>query len=166
MRRTWRVLATLTILALPACTITWREPTLQPLNANRFYASAVNTTCHAAEQVIKDFGLTIKSAQYEERACLIETDFKVLSDTGDEPANHLKKVAWTGVGGFIGGRYTVTATGRSVRDGGTRVRVTTRIEGYINEEFGYQVLRSRGVIEDALFASLGEAVGEPPTETR
>lgn len=159
-----RGLAALMILALPACTITLREPTLRPLNTNRFYAADLGATCDAVDQALQKSGLAIKDSQREDRACLVDTNFKVLSDTGEDPANHLKKVAWTGVGGFIGGRYTVTVTTRTVRDGGTRVRVSTRVEGYINEEFGYQVLRSRGIIEDTLFSSIAEQLGTAAVE--
>ena len=65
---------------------------------------------------------------------------------------------------FIGGRYALTVTTRNVRDSGTRVKVTTRVEGYISEEYGYQELRSRGIIEDREFAAIGESVGAAPAE--
>lgn len=164
MRNSWRALAALTILTLPACTVTWREPVLQPLNASRFYDDEITATCDAVEAVATRMGLTIKDTTRQERACLVETDFRVFSDAGDDPTEHLKRVAWTGVGRFIGGRYTTTITSRDVRDGGTRVRISTRIEGYISEEFGYQVLRSRGIIEDAMFAAIGVSLGTGPVE--
>lgn len=151
---------------LPACTITVREPVIRPLNTNRFYDAELSPTCDAVEGVITAVGLHVKETRREDTACLVESDFKVLSDTGDDPTQHLKRVAYTGVGGFIGGRYTVTVTTRNVRDGGTRVKVVTRVEGYINEEFGYQVLRSRGLIEEAMFAAIGESLGTPPSEGR
>ncbi len=163
--RCWSVLLLLVALAaLPACTITWREPTIQPLNTSRFYAAELNPTCDAAQQAAATLGVPIQEVQQQERACLISTDFKVLPDTGENPLDHLKEVAWVGVGGFIGGRYSLTITARTVRDGGTRVRITTRIEGYVNEEFGYQVLRSKGLIESHLFDAIGQRLGTPPVE--
>ena len=127
----WRLVragALLVLLALPACQITWREPVLQPLNSNRYYDSGLETTCAAALQVVTRLGLSVKESQEEERACLLETDFKVLSDFGDDPTEYLDKVAFVGVGPFIGGRYTLTVTTRDVRNSGTRVKVTTRVE--------------------------------------
>ncbi len=155
----------LTIVAT-GCTLTFKEPVLEPLNTNRFYDAEIADTCSAVERVVADLGLEIKGSQHEERACLTDTQSKVFSDVGDEPTNHLKQVAWAGAGGFIGGRYTLTVTTRDVRDGGTRVRVTTRIEGYINEEFGYQVLRSKGLIEGRVFAAIGTALGTAAVEAR
>jgi len=152
------------LLLVSACTITWKEPVLEPLNSSRFYAAEIGDTCTAVQKVISDFGFQIKDDQRQEKACLIDTEFKVFSDTGDDPTEHLKKVAWTGAGGFIGGRYTMTVTSRNARDGGTRVRVTTRIEGYVNEEFGYQVLRSRGLIEDRVFGAIGTQLGTAAVE--
>ena len=73
-------------------------------------------------------------------------------------------MAITGAGGFIGGRYTVTLTVRGVRNESIRVKVVTRVEGYINEEFSYQVLRSTGVIEREMFAALGRLLGTTPIE--
>ncbi len=163
-RRLVRASALLVALALPACQITWREPILQPLNSNRYYDSTLEATCNAAEQVVTHLGLTVKESQQQERACLLETDFKVLSDTGEDPTEHLDRVAFVSVGPFIGGRYTLTITTRNVRDSGTRVKVSTRVEGYINEEFGYQVLRSRGIIEERVFAAIGQSVGAAPVE--
>lgn len=163
-RRPVRATALLFALALPACQITWREPVLQPLNSNRYYDTNLETTCDAAQKVVMNLGLTVKESQAQERACLLETDFKVLSDSGDDPTEHLDRIAFVGVGPFIGGRYALTVTTRDVRDSGTRVKVTTRVEGYISQEFGYQVLRSRGIIEDRVFAAIGESVGVAPVE--
>ena len=162
--RAW--LAIVILAALPACKITWREPTLQPLNTNRFYAAELSEACQAARAVVTSFGLEVTEMTEQERACLVDTDFKVLADDGDDPTEHLNRVAFTGAGRFIGGRYTVTVTGRGVRDGGTRVKVVTRVEGYINEEFGYQVLRSTGLLEERMFADIGQRLGVDAQETR
>lgn len=150
--------------ALPACQVTFREPTLQPLNTNRFYDAEVAATCDAVEQVLQDMGLAVMKRERQADACLIDTDPKVFPDTGDDPINHLKRSAFTAAGSFIGGRWFVTITGRDVRDGGARLRVVTRIEGYVNQEFGYQVLRSSGIIEDRIFAAVGDKLGVPPVE--
>ena len=163
-RRLVRASTLLVVLALSACQITWREPVLQPLNSNRYYDSALETTCKAAEQVVLRFGLSVKESKAEERACLLETNFKVLSDAGDDPTEHLDRIALVGVGPFIGGRYILTVTTRNVRDSGTRVKVTARVEGYISEEFGYQVLRSRGLIEERVFTAIGDTVGAAAVE--
>lgn len=152
------------LVCLPACRITFREPELKPINTSRFYDAEIAETCGAVQQVLQDMALPVRKAELQTDACLIETDFKVFSDVGDDPINHLKRSALTGVGSFIGGRYFVTITGRDVRDGGARLRVVTRIEGYVNQEFGYQVLRSSGLIEDRTFAAVGDKLGVPPVE--
>lgn len=154
------------LMALPACTITWREPELVPLDTNRFYDAGLEETCDAAEQVIGELGLEMEETQREERACLLATDYNVFADQGEDPIRNLDEVAIIGPGPFIGGRYTLTVTGRSSRDGGTRLKVVTRIEGYINEEFGYQVLRSTGVIEERVFDAVSNRVGAEPQPTR
>ena len=154
------------LVSLGACQITLREPVIEPLNTNRFYDAELDRTCDAVEQVVQALGMTLEDVQREENACLLDTEFKVFSDTGDDPLDHLARVAMVGAGGFIGGRYTVTVTTRDVRNGGTRVRVSTRIEGYVNEEFGYQVLRSNGVIEGRVFEQVGTQLGSAPVAGR
>ena len=154
------------LLSTGACQITWREPVIEPLNSNRFYDAELSPTCDAAEQVVQSLGLAVEDEEREPTACLLETGFRVFSDEGDDPMNHLRRVAMVGAGGFIGGRYTLTVTTRDVRNGGTRVRVSTRIEGYVNEEFGYQVLRSNGLIESSVFDAIGARLGSAPIEAR
>ncbi len=152
------------LLGMGACQITWREPVIEPLNTNRFYDAELVSTCDAAEQVVQELGLTLEDVQREDNACLLDTKFSVFSDSGDNPMDHLGRVAMVGAGGFIGGRYTLTVTTRDVRNGGTRVRVSTRIEGYVNEQFGYQVLRSNGFIESNIFDAIGVRLGAAPIE--
>ena len=154
------------LLGMSACQITWREPVIEPVNTNRFYDAELEPTCDAAEQVVQSLGLALEDVQREDSACLLDTKFRVFSDEGDDPTNHLGRVAMVGAGGFIGGRYTLTVTTRDVRNGGTRVRVSTRIEGYVNEEFGYQVLRSNGLLERSIFEAIGAQLGAPPAEAR
>ena len=165
-RKLSRLCALLTLIVLPGCQLTFREPRLEPLNTNRFYEAEIGPTCDALAEMANELGLPVESDRREDNACLIETGFRVFSDTGDDPIDSLTKAAHTGVGGFIGGRYFVTLTGRDVRDGGTRVRATVRVEGYINEEFGYQVLRSRGVIEQRIFDGVGSRLGVSAAEGR
>ena len=165
-RRTLRLATLPLLLSIGACQITWREPVIEPLNTNRFFDADLAQTCDAAEQVVQQIGLEVEDMQREDNACLLETDFKVFSDEGENPMDHLGRVAMVGVGGFIGGRYTLTVTTRDVRNAGTRVRVTSRIEGYVNEEFGYQVLRSNGTIETAVFDAIGTQLGEPAQQAR
>lgn len=159
-----RLCGLLLLILLPACQLTFREPRLEPLNTSRFYDAEIGPTCDALAEMASELGLPVESDQREDNACLIETGFRVFSDTGGDPTDNLKTAAHIGVGGFIGGRYWLTLTGRDVRDGGTRVRATVRIEGYINEEFGYQVLRSRGVIEQRIFDGVGTRLGAAPVE--
>lgn len=159
-----RLCSLLLLVLLPACQLTFREPRLEPLNTSRFYDAEIGPTCDAMAAMAAELGVPIESDQREDNACLIQTGFRVFSDTGDDPTQKLRTAAHTGVGGFIGGRYWLTLTGRDVRDGGTRVRATVRVEGYINEEFGYQVLRSRGVIEQRIFDGIGARLGAPPVE--
>lgn len=161
-----RALSVVLLVALPACKITWREPRLEPLNTNRFYAAELEATCTAARDMVQQFGLEVTEFQDEERACLVDTDWRVLPDSGEDAIDHLDEVAITGPGPFIGGRYTVTITGRASRDAGTRLKVVARIEGYVNEEFGYQVLRSKGLIESRMFAAVGTTLGTPAVESR
>jgi hypothetical protein len=154
------------LASVMGCQVTFREPKLEPLNTSRFFEAELGPTCDALEAMAGSLGLAIENIRREDTACMVETGFRVFSDTGDDPANHLSRAAYTGVGGFIGGRYFLTLTGRDVRDGGSRVRATVRIEGYINEEFGYQVLRSKGVIEERIFAGVAERVGAAAVEAR
>ncbi len=154
------------LLVTGACQITWREPVIEPVNTNRFFDAELAPTCDAAEQVVQALGLALEDVQREDTACLLDTKFSVFPDEGDDPIDHLKSVAMVGAGGFIGGRYTLTVTTRDVRNGGTRVRVSTRIEGYVNEEFGYQVLRSNGLLERSIFDAIGVKLGADPVQAR
>jgi len=153
-------------LLLPLLLSMGAEPVIEPVNTNRFYDAPLGPTCDAAEQVVQEFGLALEDIQREDTACLLDTKFSVFSDEGDDPTDHLGRVAMVGAGGFIGGRYTLTVTTRDVRNGGTRVRVSIRIEGYVNEDFGYQVLRSNGLIERSIFDAIGARLGAPPVEAR
>ncbi len=169
MRIRWRAqsaILLIPVLLITGCQVTWREPVIEPLNTNRFYDAQLGDTCDAVEAVVQDLALQIEDSEREDSACLLDTEFTVFSDEGEDPINHLGRVAFVGVGGFIGGRYAITVTVRDVRNGGTRVRVSTRIEGYVNEEFGYQVLRSNGLIESRVFDSIGQQLGAPAVEAR
>ena len=159
----YRLVAALLLLALPACTVTWRQRPIEPLDTDRTYAAAFEETWAAVERTVAGMEMEVRDRQQEGGVGLLETGYRVLSDMGDD-VNRLERIAYIGPGGFIGGRYTLTVTVRSLRSGDTRVKVNTRIEGYVNEEFGYQVLRSRGLIEDRIFTQIGTALGTEPVE--
>jgi len=53
---------------------------------------------------------------------------------------------------------------REIRGGHAKVKIVARIEGYMGEEYGYQVLRSTGLIEETLFTRLNETLGTTPVE--
>lgn len=161
--RPYRLLAAMLLVALPACSITWRQRPIEPLDTDRTYAAGFEDAWAAIERTVTGIELEVRDRQQEDGVGLLETGYSVLSDTGDD-INRLDKIAYAGPGGFIGGRYTLTVTVRSLRSGDTRVKVNTRIEGYVNEEFGYQVLRSRGLIEDRIFTRIGTALGTEPVE--
>ena len=151
----------LLLVALPACQITWRQRPVEPLDRDRKYEMQYDQTWVAVQQVMRGFGLEVKEQRQEGDVGLVDTEFKVLSDT-DEDVNRLNKVAYTGPGGFIGGRYAMTVTVRGLNSGETKVKVVTRVEGFINEEYGYQVLRSTGLLENEVFVRIGNQLGTEP----
>lgn len=161
--RTARCTSAFLLLALPACTITFREKPIEPLDTDRNYAVPLEQCWSATQAVIEDFVPEVKEANFEpeNEAGLIVSEFAVLADQG-EPVNHLRQVAYARGAPFIGGRYTLTTTLRKVRDGTCKVKVVARIEGYLGEEYGYQVLRSTGLLEETIFERLGTQLGAEP----
>ncbi|MFQ5743592.1 MAG: hypothetical protein ACE5HV_08385 [Acidobacteriota bacterium] len=153
------------LAALPACTVTFRQKPIAPLNTSRNYKTGVKDAWTAAKAVIEEWPHEIQEANFEEEngAGLLTTDFKVLSDQGDK-INHLKKVAYAQGASFIGGRYALTVTVREVRGGLSRIKVVARIEGYLGEDYGYQVLRSTGLLEEAVFNRINERLGTTPVD--
>lgn len=151
------------LASLPACTITFREKPLLPVENDRNFSVGFQEGCwNTTQTVVEGFGPEIKEVRLEEenRAGLIVTDFAVLPDTGPD-VKHLKKVAHTGNAGFIGGRYALTVTVREIRGERCKVKVVSRIEGYLGQEYGYQVLRSTGLLEEEILTRIGQELSSP-----
>lgn len=153
----------LLLLALPACTITFREKPIEPLDTDRNFPVALDSCWETTSDVIRQFPPEIKESRFEpeNEAGLIVTDFAVLPDRG-EPHQHLDNIAYSRGARFIGGRYTLTTTLRKIRDGSCKVKVVARIEGYLGEEYGYQVLRSKGLLEETVFNRIEQRLGTAP----
>ena len=160
-----RTAAAIMLLALPACTVTFRQKPIEPLDSDRNYDTTIQAAWSGIKQVIEEWPYEISEESFddENNAGMIITDYWVLPDLGPDH-DRLKKVAYAQGAPFIGGRYTLTATVREIRGGHMKVKVVARIEGYMGEEYGYQVLRSTGLIEDAIFTRLNEALGTTPVE--
>ena len=164
-RRLWlRASACTLLIALPACSVTFRRKPIEPLDNDRNYEVAIEQCWETSKQVVTDFVSGIEDQTYApgNQAGMIVTEFAILSDTGDDDYNHLKRVAYARGASFIGGRYQLTVTTRLIRGGRCKVRIVARIEGYMGEEFGYQTLRSTGVIEEEIFGRISTALGTEP----
>lgn len=158
------VAAALLLLSLPACSVQFREPTIERLDPDRSYDAACDPTWGTTQEVLEELGAEISEIERRDQAGLITTDFTVLSDIGAD-INHLDRVAYSRGGSFIGGRYALTVTVRCLQDGRSKVKVVTRIEGYMGEELGYQVLRSTGLLEREIFRRIGARLGAEPAAT-
>ncbi len=158
MLRTQTILALLLAALVPACSVTLREPVVQPLDPSRIYATDLEPVCDALEATLAGLGLTIANTVAERTACLSETEHLRLSDTGDA-INHLDEVAYVGNQNFFShGRYLLAVSARPGPQG-VSVRVTSRIEGY---DAGYRLLRSTGLIEQTFFDRLSEQLATEP----
>ena len=160
-----RVVAALMLLALPACTVTFRQKPIEPLDTDRNYDTTIQAAWSGIKQVIEEWPYQISEESFDadNNAGMIITDYWVLPDLGED-VDRLKEVAYAQGAPFIGGRYTLTATVREIRGGNAKVKIVARIEGYMGEEYGYQVLRSTGLIEETLFDRLSETLGTTPVE--
>lgn len=144
---------------LAACAVTLREPEIKPLNPVRQYPVAVPRTCDGVLAAMAALGLVVAAITRDETTCLVQTDRLRLSEAGDD-INHLGKIAYVTAGeSFAHGRYSVTVNAAPAAAGLTRVRLTTRIEGY---DSGYRLLRSRGIVEQAIFDHLQATLGVEP----
>ena len=163
-----RVAAVVLLLALPACTVTFRRKPIEPIDNDRNFEVGVETCWQTSRQVVVDFTSGVEDEQYDttNQTGLLVTDYAVFSDTGDEDFNHLRRVAYSQGAPFIGGRYQLTLTTREIRGGSCKVRVVARIEGYMGEEYGYQALRSTGILEQELFDRISGALGVAPIGDR
>lgn len=149
-------------LLLTACSVTWRQPEIRPLNPVRQYPATAPALCDALLDALGRLGLQTETVTRESDACLVETDYRRLAG-GEAPHEQLREVSYTTGGEFFShGRFLVTASVRELPEG-ARVRLTTRIEGF---DAGYRVLRSTGVIEEVLFDAIHEILGVEPTVQR
>jgi hypothetical protein len=160
-----RLAAIVVLLALPACTVTFRRKPIEPIDNDRNYTIDLLTCWDTSKQAVADFadGVEDESFDPNNNTGLLVTDYAVFSDTGNEDWKHLKRVAYSQGAPFIGGRYQLTLTTRTIRGGACKVRVVARIEGYMGEEYGYQALRSTGVLEQEIFDRISAALGAEPT---
>ena len=159
-----RLAAVVLLLALPACTVTFRRKPIEPIDNDRNYDIEVTTCWDGAVQTLTAFANGIDSQDFDpaNNAGMLVTDYAVFSDTGDDDWRHLKRVAYSQGAPFIGGRYQLTVTTRTIRGGACKVRVVARIEGYMGEEYGYQALRSNGTLEQEIFNRLSLTLGMEP----
>lgn len=160
-----RFAAIVVLLALPACTVTFRRKPIEPIDNDRNYEVAVAACWDSSRQTVTDFvdGIEDETFDPNNQTGLLVTEYAVFADTGAGDWRHLKRVAYSQGAPFIGGRYQLTLTVRTIRGGACKVRVVARIEGYMGEEYGYQALRSTGVLEQEIFDRISAALGSEPT---
>lgn len=147
-------------LLATACSVTWRQPEIRPLNPVRQFAVPAAALCDALLGALGELDLEAEAVTIEADACLVETGYRRLTG-GDDPLEQLREVAHTAGGDFFShGRFLVTASVREL-DEGSRIRLTTRIEGF---DAGYRVLRSTGLIEEELFERIAAKLKGPAPE--
>ena len=151
---------------LSGCQVTFRRKPIQPLDNDRNYDIAVQPCWDASRQVVTDFvsGIEQETWEAENDAGLLVTEFAIFPDTGDDDYKHLKRVSFAQGAPFIGGRYQITMTTRLIRGERCKVRVVARIEGYMGEDYGYQTLRSNGVLEQEIFDRISSQLGVTPAD--
>jgi len=166
LSRTWiRLAALVCLLALPACTVTFRRKPIEPIDSDRNFDINVQECWNASRQVVADFANGVDEESFDATAetGLLVTKYAVFADTGEEDWKYLRRVSYSQGAPFIGGRYQLTLTARHLRGGACKVRVVARIEGYMGEEYGYQALRSTGVIEQEIFDRISAQLGIEPS---
>jgi len=145
------------------CEVTWREPEVAPLNPVIVFPADLVTTCVRLREAMQSFGSVLEDDVVEGSACLFESGYIDLTNAGDS-VNHLDEVAYLGNQGLSRGRYLITASARPTTEGDSRLRLTTRIEGY---DGAYRLLRSRGLIEWTFVQRMSDLLQvEPIAETR
>lgn len=155
-------LALTLLLALAACSVTWRRPEVAPLNPVQTYPVPGARACDEALRVLEWLGLDAEETMRRDDACVLETDYQRLG-SGPADFDRVQDVAYvTGADLFSHGRYLLSASIREDEDGNSRVRFTARIEGY---DAGYRTVRSNGTIETAAFERLTELLGTGPLES-
>lgn len=160
-----RVIAVVLLLAaLPACTVTFRRKPIVPIDNDRNFDVDVQSCWDTSTKVVADFTSGVDEQEFDPQnnTGLMVTKYAVFSDSGDNDWQHLKRVAYAQGAPFIGGRYQLTLTTRTIRGGACKVRVVARIEGYMGEEYGYQALRSTGLLEQEIFDRISAALGTEP----
>jgi hypothetical protein len=154
------LLAATCLALLPGCRVTFRQPEIRPLNPTRQYSVPAAALCDAVTRALTGLELDVTEVSREEGACLLETAYRRLGESGERHES-LRDVAYvTGADYFGHGRFLVTATVRTATSA-TRIRLTTRIEGF---DAGYRSLRSSGVIEQELFDRIALEAGAEPID--
>ena len=153
------------LLASAACTVTFRRKPIEPIDNDRNFTVEMQDCWGASRQVVADFanGVEEQTFDAENKTGLLVTRYAVFADTGDDDWQHLRRVSYSQGAPFIGGRYQLTLTTREIRGGACKVRVVARIEGYMGEEYGYQALRSTGVLEQEIFDRISVDLGVEPS---
>lgn len=154
----WLALAAVCV-SLPACTVTWRQPTIAPIDPVRLFPVSAARACDAALTAFSGLQLRPDETMRQDSSCVIETDYRSLDEPGD-PFERLRDVGYVG-GGISHGRYLLTATIRENEDGQARVRLAARIEGI---DTSYVTVRSNGTIEKVAFERLSAVLGTQPLE--
>ena len=158
------VTAVVLVVALPACTVTFRRKPIVPIDNDRNYNVSVQTCWDTSKKVVTDFTSGVEEEDFDPQnnAGLLVTRYAVFSDSGENDWQYLREVSYSQGAPFIGGRYQLTLTTRTVRGGACKVRVVARIEGYMGEEYGYQALRSTGLLEQEIFNRISADLGTEP----
>ena len=99
-----RVIAALMLLALPACTVTFRQKPIEPLDTDRNYDTTIQAAWSGVKQVLEAWPYQISEESFDadNNAGMIITDYWVLPDLGPDH-DRLKKVAYAQGAPFIGG---------------------------------------------------------------
>ncbi len=155
----------LCLVVLPSCTVTFRRKPIEPIDNDRNFEVALQQCWQASRDVVADFANGVEDEQFdaESNTGLLVTEYAVFADTGDDDWRHLRRVSYSQGAPFIGGRYQLTLTTRGIRGGACKVRLVARIEGYMGEEYGYQALRSTGVLEQEVFDRISTQLGVEPS---
>lgn len=153
------------LTTLPACTVTFRRKPIEPIDNDRNFAVEMPDCWGTSRQIVADFagGVDQEDFDIQNNTGLMVTRYAVFADTGNEDWRHLRRVSYSQGAPFIGGRYQLTLTTRVIRGGACKVRVVARIEGYMGEEYGYQALRSTGLLEQELFDRISTQLGVEPS---
>lgn len=154
----WLVLPALLTLTT-ACQVTWRQPDVQPVNPVVVLPAPLEATCAQLRDAIGFLGGAIDNEVVERDACLYESGEIALLRTADAAVRDLDEVAYV-TDNLSRGRYHLTLSARPTSSGDTRIRISTRIEGY--DGGSYRLLRSRGLIERTLTERVTEVLEVEP----